>query len=110
MFWLPLIGLALLAAVAAITIKVLIDKAREYLRKKKEDIRKKGIRIVEIKVKDILEKEGKKVVKIGLIGKRKTLIPFRRKVDLGELAVQGDKLEDDIKKDQILEILTPEDI
>jgi len=109
MFWLIPIGLALLV-VAGITIKVILDKVKEYLRKKKKEIEQLAIKTIEVKVKDIIEKKGKKIVKIGLIGKRKTFLIFTRKKNLGELEIQGDKLEDNIEKGQILKTLSPEEL
>jgi len=108
-WWLiPLLGIFFV--VAAITVAVLIEKAIEYLKRKREEIEKKGVKKVEIKVKEIIEKGGKKVVVLGLKGKRNTLIPFRRTIDLGKVGVQGDKLEDDIKKGQVIKKVNVEEL
>ena len=109
-WWILLFGIGALFVVAAITVAVLIKKAIEYLKRKREEIEKKGVKRVEIKVKEIIEKGGKKVVVLGLKGKRKTLIPFRRTVNLGEVGVKGDKLEDDIKKGQVIKKVNVEEL
>ena len=121
MFWLPIlavIGAAAVITAVVITVSLIIDKITEWLRGKKQELKQKAIKIVEVKVKQIINQGGKKVVKVGLLGKGtkevRRFIFFKQQKefteDLGTMEFKGDKLGDDIKQGQIIKRVTPEEL
>ncbi len=70
----------------------------------------KGIKIVEAEVKECIEKGEYKVIKIGLIGKRKSILPWKRKVNLGEIKIEGQRVDNEITEGKVLDKIVVEEL
>ena len=88
--WWFILGAILVAGAVAITVSVIIDKVKEYMRKKY------ATKYLGEKIKAMIENKEYNEVDIGLYDE------YGSKID--ELTIEGDSVSDDIREGQVITI------